>query len=368
MMDADDIGQASQNSCRKLVLHLDVNNTVFVGDSITKSVTPEGTLNEYLSEVAWGIVDEKGDWKSSGEISVKPPDCNSISYYKFARTKFGGRPRSDFKNHIRMFTENEPGRPFRKYFDQMIGALEFPGDIKGKNGIQMPSFRDKKGVPHHNIVPSFYMLLEHLCKSQRDFAIVYRTFGNDGQVVIQATMDFLAQRHAKLQNPQDTHESGDPVNSQRYKVHFTRGEISRSSCQIRMRCPEDHLELSNLWDIYKYFTDTKGIKLFVEDYEWWKSQNFNSLAAKPLLINPTDESVHHIMFDDNFRPWEPEDSIINLLLAEGGNFNSVDPARFEDVCVVKADLYQSICNRNYFIEKIQLCERNYSKFITERKN
>ena len=30
---------------RKLVLHLDVNNAIFIGDSITKAVTPEQALN-----------------------------------------------------------------------------------------------------------------------------------------------------------------------------------------------------------------------------------------------------------------------------------------------------------------------------------
>lgn len=45
------------------------------------------------------------------------------------------------------------------------------------------------------------------------------------------------------------------------------------------------------------------------------------------------------MFDDNFRFWEFEDSIINFLLVESGNFNSVDLVRFEDVCVVKVDFY-----------------------------
>lgn len=58
-----------------------------------------------------------------------------------------------------------------------------------------------------------------------------------------------------------------------------------------------------------------------------------------MLINFIDELVYYIMFDDNFRFWEFEDSIINFLLVEGGNFNSVDLVRFEDVCVVKVDFY-----------------------------
>lgn len=69
------------------------------------------------------------------------------------------------------------------------------------------------------------------------------------------------------------------------------------------------------------------------------------------------------MFDDNFRPWEPEDSIVNVLTAKDKQFCSVDPEMFANVCVVKTDLYQSICNENYFIDKIDLCERNYQKFV-----
>lgn len=99
------------------MFYFDVNNIVFVGDFIIKFVIFEGILNEYLFEVVWGIVDEKGDWKNFGEIFVKLLDCNLISYYKFVRIKFGGRLRSDFKNYIRMFIENEFGRLFRKYFD-----------------------------------------------------------------------------------------------------------------------------------------------------------------------------------------------------------------------------------------------------------
>lgn len=356
----------SDNTSRKFVLHLDVNNTVFVGDSITNSVTPEETLNEYLTEVAWGKVDQTGKWQSNGEIYVKPPDDESISYYKFAKAKFRGQPRNAFKAHVRNFTEERVGSPFRRFYDQMIDALTFPGDIKSGSGIHLPSFRDRKGTPHHNIVPSFYRLLDYLYESKHEFAIVFRTFGGDGYAVLQATKDFLEGRHTNAKNPQEAHAcDGHHLNNPRHEVNFTRGEISRSNNQITMKCPEDDLEFSNLWDIYKYFSETNGIKLFVEDYDYWKAQDFHSLAAKPLLIDPTNDSVHHVMFDDNFRPWEAEDSIVNLLMAKGDSFCSVDPAPFQDIFVVKADLYQSICNRNYFIDKIELCEKNYRKFILE---
>lgn len=355
-------------SCRKLVLHLDVNDTVFIGDSITKQVTPERALNEYLVNVAWGRVDETGAWKCySNSLYEKPPDGKSVSYYRYAQEKFRGKPRDQFKAHIRRFTEEEIGKPFRHFYEQMIEALQFPGDMKLCNKVELPSFKDKEGVPYHCIVPSFYKLLDYLIESNREFSIVFRTFGGDGQITLQAARDFIGGRCAK--NPQGTHASNlckDPVQSPKIEVSFSVGEIKQSRDQICLKFPGD-VAYSNLRDIYKYLSHTTGIQLIVDDYSWWKEQHFSSSAAKPLLIDPRDESVHHIMFDDNFRAWEPEDSIVNVLLAKEGNFYSVDPAAFDDICVVKADLYQSICNQNYFIEKIGLCERNYCKFVSEHK-
>lgn len=353
---------------RKLVLHLDVNNAIFIGDSITKSVTPERALNEYLTDVAWGQVGQSGEWIGNhSTLYERPPKENMVSYFRYAQAKYNGQPRSEFKGHIRKFTE-EVGKPFRPFYDNMMDALKFPGNIRGWNGNGLPSFADQKGIHRHCIVPSFYKLLDHLIEGKREFAIVFRTFGGDGQVVLQATKDYFDGRNTIVHSgyPQESHVSGDSVENSTHVVNFTAGKVMRSSNQITLKCPEDHLVLSNYYDIYKYFSKTQGVKLFVDDYGWWKSQQFHSLAAKPLFIDLGDKSVHHIMLDDNFHPWEPADSIINLLLAKEGSFTSVDPATFDDVCAFKADLYQSICNRNYLTDKIELCERNYTKMISEK--
>lgn len=352
---------------RKLVLHLDVNNTVFIGDSITKQVTPEAALNEYLVDVAWGKLDSLGSWRCDGNsLHETPPDKESVSYYRFAQSRYRGKPRHRFKTHIRSFTDEEVGKPFRSFYSQMVKALQFPGDLNCSN-VELPSFKDRTGVPYHCIVPSFYKLLDHFFESKREFSVIFRTFGGDGHIVLQAARDFIEGKSAK--NPQDTHGSnlsGYPVDSLAFGVNSTTGTITQSSDQISLEFPGE-VAHSNLQDIYTYFSQARGIQLVVDDYSWWRTQGFCSSAAKPLLIDPCDESVHHIMFDDNFRPWEPEDSIVNLLLAKKGCFLRADPAVFDNTCVVKADLYQSICNENYFIDRIELCERNYHKFVSELK-
>ena len=355
-------------NCRKLVLHLDVNDTVFIGDSITQQVTPERALNEYLVTVAWGRVDETGSWKCYGNsLYEKPPDGESVSYYSYAQAKFRRKPRDQFKAHIRRFTEEEIGKPFRHFYEQMIEALQFPGEMKLCSDVELPSFKDKEGALYHCIVPSFYKLLDYLIECNREFSIVFRTFGGDGEIVLQAVRDFIKGRCAK--NLQRTHASNfckGPVQSPKIDVIFSARDIKRSRGQICLKIPGG-VAYSNVRDIYTYLSHTTGIQLIADDYLWWKAQHFNSSAGKPLLIDPCDESVHHIMFDDNFRTWEPEDSIVDVLLAKEGSFYSADPTAFDDICVVKADLYRSICNQNYFIDKIALCERNYCKFVSEHK-
>lgn len=349
---------------RKLVLHLDVNNTVFIGDSVTKQMTPEAALNEYLVDVAWGKLDTTGSWKSlDNNLHDKPPDREAISYYRFAQSKYNGKPREQFKTHIRNFTDEEIGKSFKSFYNQMLTALQFPGDLKICSNAELPSFTDISGKSYHCIVPSFYKLLDYLFKSEQEFAIIFRTFGGDGRIVLQATKDFIDEMIIKNpQHNQTSGSSGKPVESLAFGVKFTTGTMTRSNNQISLEVPGEGT-LSNLWDMYTYFSQSRGVQLVVDDYSWWEARNFCSTAAKPLLIDPCDEAVHHIMFDDNFRPWEPEDSIVNVLTAKDKQFCSVDPEMFANVCVVKTDLYQSICNENYFIDKIDLCERNYQKFV-----
>ena len=237
---------------RKLVLHLDVNKAIFIGDSITKSLTPERALNEYLTDVAWGEVGQCGEWIGDhSTLYERQPKENMVSYYRYAQAKYSGQPRSEFKGHIRKFTEEEVGQPFRQFYENMMDALKFPGNIRSWNGNDLPSFADQNEIHHHCIVPSFYKLLDHLIESKREFAIVFRTFGGDGQVVLQATKDYLDGRNAIVcaGEPQQSHVSGDPVDNSTHMVNFTAGKVMRSSNQITLKCPEDHLVLSNFYDI-----------------------------------------------------------------------------------------------------------------------
>ena len=344
-------------SKRKLVLHMDVNNTILIGDSVTEQISLEEILNEHIAEVAWGSVEENGSWKAhSNCLSSKPPGPHMISYYTFAEESFSsaGRLRADFKKHIRKFTEEVAGKPFRIHFEQMQERLKFRVE-NDQGGIDdVFSLKDSVGDVYQRIVPSFFELLHSLCESQRDFTVIFRTFGRDGEVVMKGTAQFFKGLHPSFpMPPYDCEVSVEP------------GTITRSNGAISLMVP-NKVTTSDLRGIYNYFSESRGIRLFVDDYSWWKEQGFLHSAGKPLLLDLQDKTVQHIMFDDNIRIWDPDNSIVDVQTCSSDDkhtFLRADPGTFENMCVVKCDLYESICNKSYFIEKVQECEQRYQKFL-----
>lgn len=79
--------------------------------------------------------------------------------------------------------------------------------------------------------------------------------------------------------------------------------------------------------------------MIIDDYFWWRVKNFSLIVVKFFLIDLCDELVYYIMFDDNFRVWEFEDSIVDIFIVKEGSFYSVDLIFFDNICVVKVDFY-----------------------------
>ena len=341
-------------SKRKLVLHMDVNNTVLIGDTLTNQTSLEDVLNEYISGVIWGREDKDGKWRAIDYcLHAKSTDDDATSYYEFAQASFAraGQPRSAFKEHIRTFCDQEAGKPFRKYYVEMQEQLRFVC-TPGNSSCDALVLRDSRGTAYHRIVPSFFRLLSNLIEEHRDFSIIFRTFGGDGSVVLEATKLFLGGAHPCF-----------PTLCSGLKVDSKIGVIKRSSSSISLSIP-DKVNSSSSREIYDYLTGTSGVQLIVDDFLWWKKSGFQHFAGKPLLLDTTDVDAHHIMFDDNIRMWDPQNSIVDVQFADHQAkhiFKTVEPDKWDNIFIVKADLHQSVCNDNYFMEKVRECEQNYSK-------
>ena len=78
--------------------------------------------------------------------------------------------------------------------------------------------------------------------------------------------------------------------------------------------------------------------------------------------------MHHIFFDDNIRTFE-DDSIVDIRLFETSgaevarSLKKAEAAKFDNMCMVQADLMQCIEDENYYLDRVEECEANYSKFL-----
>lgn len=340
-----------ENKARKLILHIDVNNTIFVGDSKTKLTALDGVLNEYMTEILWGTVSEEGEWKPLEDpISIAPPTQTSITYYKYAEKKFkqAGKRRSKFKDHIRRFTNKEIGQPFCSYVDKVKDKLKF-SKVAGVDteGIEALVMQEQDGF-YYRILPSYFKLLNYLLSSERDFSIILRTFGGDGEIALKATQLFTENKHPEFPFPV----------GKKLVVNTQPEHITPSARGLSVTTP-DGTDISCCNKVYDMFSKSSGVQLYLDNYDWWKEHDFISDAGKPLLIDPSDSNVQHILFDDNIRAWEPRDNIVRLLVREHDKFVHKDCSEFDGLCLLRTDLFESILNEDYFIEKVQMCETNY---------
>ena len=351
---------------RKLLLHFDVRNTVLVADSVW-SENVEQALNSYLCGVTWGREAQNGSWEwVSEEPSLKPPAPNVMTYYKYIekRTVRGKSDRSILRKLTGDFTQQEVGKRFLPYFQSLLKHLEWEHSTSD-DLLTMPG---KDGRPYHYLLPAFLHLIQHLKQKGRDFAIIIRTYGADCPTVLAALKKTFQGGHPEFFNPIHV------------DVNTTPGEVRRGSggrIQLErslrhsngLRIPRTEI-LSTERAIYTMLCAASGVSGYVDHFEYWQENDFHHQTSKPLWILPSEKKIHTIFFDDNIRAMEV-DSIVDLrVLGEGDSVQGrsmtlEESAVFEDVCLVQADLLESIHNKQYFIDKLDICERNYD-IVMER--
>uniref|UniRef100_A0A8C6WHF1 Si:dkey-32e6.3 n=1 Tax=Neogobius melanostomus TaxID=47308 RepID=A0A8C6WHF1_9GOBI len=298
------------SSRRRLVLHIDLNNTVLVSDSVTGLGT-EAALDGFLPGVTWGRV-HKGQWEW----------LNAVSYFsQFGRTA--------------AFTSSSTGRP------SLCPQPDTDLSVRGEDGRL-----------YHWLLPSFFQLLIDLTSEGVDFAVVFRTFGTDLPRVLRAVSRVLREGHPLFHKlPQ-------------MFVDETPGKIRCSQKGVVLsRGPE---RVTSAGDdgarrLYSCLSAAHGIQGFRDHFDWWAGHSFSLAGGKPLWIDPFDPEVQHIFIDDNIR-LSDQDTIVHPMVfsAPGSSIaRSASSSELYDVALVQTDLLQAIADPHYFTRKVHECEDNY---------
>lgn len=330
-----------QSRRRKLILHLDLNNTILVSDAVTKQGTV-AALDYFLSTATWGRVNRQGSWEWLSDVpSLLPPCQGAVTYY----SQFG---------RVQDFTGTAEGQRFRGVLKEHLSLLEWRGEEDEELAV-----RGEDGRLYHWILPAFFQLLQALEFQHREFCVVFRTFGTDLARVLGVVQRVLREGTHPLFTGLQALPM--PLNPTPGRIRCSKKNVvlSRGSERVSTRGDERSL--------YRYFSDLQGLGGFQDHFDWWAHNSYSNLGGKPIWIDPSDPEVQHIFIDDNIR-LNDEDSIITpkvFLGKEGTQTRTALTSELYDVNLIQTDLLRAISDHNYFSERIRICEENYEKYLNK---
>jgi hypothetical protein len=188
---------------RRIVLHLDVNKTLIMSDPAARAPISH-ILNSMIASSVFGTVSTRDDgsleWKlASSKLHVTPPAADWISYDTFIHDvlnpytmpadgalaealtdirAFNAGQREKNRVLMRQFTDaGAPGELFQHLHAELTSSLSIPECQRVEaQATGLETFAEGSMF----LLPSYFKLLRWLSSLQIPFAVILRTFGNDG--------------------------------------------------------------------------------------------------------------------------------------------------------------------------------------------
>lgn len=410
---------------RWLVLHVALPRTIMTCDMALGRST-EDELNDALSSLAWGSVDEEsGEWTlESPDPSLEPPHSSLITYSEYVARAYPADPTMEDKareENLKLgagkrccFTcPGEPGTKFRPMYDQMIKNLQHSNKALAKAfGIKKVSLKEDE-VPEdptkteaqnimrfgrHQILPSFWYLLIQLTKRGRRFSVVFRSFSEDQLVQAQKELQLFAQCQHPAYNGQNKTQKpplmdGNKGSRDMRLSQAAIGRMDRMGGFLRFRdrpvelaepapaesaepqadLPESAFRPTEYTfppyheayaGLMHQILQTTNTAAIVDDLAFWETHERVSTAGKMLLIDRAETKVQHIFFDGNV---EKEDAAC-VDVRNAVNGEPIPLEKSSNVYLHRVDIFQAVTDVEYFLKATEACELSMSKMIVEDRH
>nr|XP_020473585.1 uncharacterized protein LOC109970397 isoform X2 [Monopterus albus] len=327
---------------RKLILHVDLNNTILVSDAARDQGTV-AALDHFLTTVTWGRMSKHGKWEwLSDSPSLLPPCKDAVSYY----SQFGAIPG---------FTSTA-GRRFHGALEEHLDLLRWPKGLKGDREL---SVKGEDGRLYHWILPSFFQLLKDLAAERWEFAILFRTFGIDLPRVLRALHRAVSE---------GAHPLFPDLPDLKLSMNTTPGRIRCSKRGVVVSRAEDCVSTQDgERGLYQFFSSVQGVGGFQDHYDWWVTNAYSIRGGKPLWVDPFDHHVQHIFIDDNIRQ-NDKDTVVNpkvFLYPGGTETRTACISELYDITLVQTDLLRAISDTHYFTQRVHICLENYERNLQQ---
>ena len=231
----------------------------------------------------------------------------------------------------------------------------------------------------YSLIPGFFRTLMYLKKQKQEFAVVFRTFGQDLKLVVHEFDKFARGEH--------------PCFNGRNGLPLVKFDGSKNSKDFRFKCPEeqiatlyrlgagvneavmvlgdnhervDHSEINHIdsdentiirdhLEIYQTILEAlkkHSVMAIQEDFPAYKASGYSNDRAKMMLIDQADYNTQHIFFDDNAD--SAESCIVDVRDVITGE--ALPYKKFMDMYVVKVHPHRAILENDYFVKLIEQCE------------
>lgn len=357
-------------------------------------MSTDNMINSLLCEVAWGKEDKaKNDWVLvADKPCVAPPQEGLVTYSDYleygkfqyavptgtkeekAKTLAANKALKKEKKVLKKnFTsKGQPGETFTRFAELLKGHLRIPEHLQ-KACKASPLTELHQGNVF--ILPSFFYMMRKLQTRKRKFSIVLRTFGLDGKKVSQEFNAFCTGQHPMY--PGVHFDGTNGSDDLRVKTPDNYGMIKRDmdadkdKVTLFMGTLEDEKaspkKLENFQDIYNHVFEhaTKdGTSLaFRDDYMSWHKCAESESSGKLLVVKQHEEDgTRHIFFDDNI-----ERTLAHIVDCRRYDGSSVPFSDSQNRWLSKAEPWLSITQPSYWVECLDNCEANISKWLADNK-
>jgi hypothetical protein len=355
---------------RHLVINMDVNKTIIMSDKVS-SKSSEHVVNEALSNVSWGR-ERDGQWTlvTKEPTSLRPvsDDGTLTSYTEWTEKHHPGSSNKKVRAALTgSFTKDgQPGNALQLHTMKALAQLK------------MPCGKDV------GIVPSFFEMLIALKRNHRSFTLCFRTFGEDLADVAAEMNQFCEGLHPLFPGVVFDGSDGEPdyrfsITDPNKAGTFHRTEECTSLVMGTTEQPGEGKHKSATDHSLSFYSDFEGVQVveglpavekfltsryfdrgtfgFRDYFKYWKSKNMSSDGGKPFFFDAQrSTNRHEIFFDDNIH-YSHFYIVQPVSLRDRNRKHWVTPLLRTHL--VRAEPWDSIYDRKYFINHLARLEENY---------
>ena len=402
--------EKEENKKPLLILNFDINKTIILGDKSKNFDVKDGIISAIV-EYSWGKYDESSkNWTlTENYLSFKRPKPDLINYDKYLKKIYTNKKEEEIpdkdiryeknkeikkmreKVYLKFIEKGQPGEKLHDKYIEILNKVKIPKNIMeeiNKENSKYPSFyKDIFFNDYIFIFHSLFRSMLELKNKNRQFVLIFRTFGSDFNNVIKEYNSFCEGEHPIFNGENEKYPKqyfDGTHNSKDYRIiednigityrfddnientFLVLGTLKR----LTVEKPDE------LWDYYKEQLTEGKIKIIKggksifeyitnnsingkinsfcinDHYSTWFKYDKKSICGKPMLVDPDNKNVEVFFFDDNIE--DSETSIVDCRNVVTGE--SIKSKDFTDKFLVKADTLKAAEDEYYYLNKIEEAE------------